>query len=111
VTLWAVALCPWNFPGKKNGLGCHFLLQGICLMQGSKPGLLSPALAGKFFTTNFHRTVKGVQKMRWDSFQAFEGRMEMRHCSISAFLKKFLLFPPSLGFSIFPLLCLFPLTQ
>ena len=22
-------LCPWNFPGKNTGLGCHFLLQGI----------------------------------------------------------------------------------
>ena len=22
-------LHPWNFPGKSNGVGCHFLLQGI----------------------------------------------------------------------------------
>ena len=22
-------LCPWDFPGKNNGVGCHFLLQGI----------------------------------------------------------------------------------
>ena len=21
-------LCPWDFPGKKTGVGCHFLLQG-----------------------------------------------------------------------------------
>ena len=21
--------CPWNFPGKNTGVGCHFLLQGI----------------------------------------------------------------------------------
>ena len=21
-------LCPWNFPGKNTGVGCHFLLQG-----------------------------------------------------------------------------------
>ena len=27
--LWAIRLlCPWNFPGKNTGLGCHFLLQG-----------------------------------------------------------------------------------
>ena len=25
----------WNFPGKNNGLGCHFLLQGIFPTQGS----------------------------------------------------------------------------
>ena len=22
-------LCPWNFPYKNTGVGCHFLLQGI----------------------------------------------------------------------------------
>ena len=22
-------LCPWDFPGKNTGVGCHFLLQGI----------------------------------------------------------------------------------
>ena len=22
-------LCPWDFPGKNSGVGCHFLLQGI----------------------------------------------------------------------------------
>ena len=22
-------LCPWNFPGKNTGVGCHFLLQGF----------------------------------------------------------------------------------
>ena len=29
--------CPWNFPGKNTGVGCHFLLQGIFLTQGSNP--------------------------------------------------------------------------
>ena len=23
------ASCPWDFPGKNMGVGCHFLLQGI----------------------------------------------------------------------------------
>ena len=27
-------LCPWNFPGKSTGVGCHFLLQGIFPTQG-----------------------------------------------------------------------------
>ena len=27
-------LCPWNFPGKHSGAGCHFLLQEIFLTQG-----------------------------------------------------------------------------
>ena len=33
-------LCPRNFPGKNTGVGCHFLLQGIFLTQGSNSGLL-----------------------------------------------------------------------
>ena len=32
-------LCPWNFPGKSTGVGCHFLLQRIFPTQGSNPGL------------------------------------------------------------------------
>ena len=27
-------LCPWDFPGKNTGVGCHSLLQGIFLTQG-----------------------------------------------------------------------------
>ena len=27
-------LCPWDFPGKNTGVGCHFLLQGT-----SQPGI------------------------------------------------------------------------
>ena len=33
-------LCPWDFPGKSTGVGCHFLLQGIFPTQGLNPGLL-----------------------------------------------------------------------
>ena len=33
-------LCPWNFPGKNTGLGCHFHLQGISPIQGSNLHLL-----------------------------------------------------------------------
>ena len=32
--------CPWKFPGKITGVGCHVLLQGIFPAQGSNPGLL-----------------------------------------------------------------------
>ena len=31
-------LCPWDSPGKKTGVGCHDLLQGIVPSQGSNPG-------------------------------------------------------------------------
>ena len=44
VTPWTVActkfLHPWDFLGENTGVGCHFLLQGIFLTQGSNPGLL-----------------------------------------------------------------------
>ena len=33
-------LCPWNFPDRNTGAGCHFLLQGSFLTQGSNPSLL-----------------------------------------------------------------------
>ena len=36
----ACFLSPWNFPGKDTGVGCHFLLQGIFLIQRSNPCLL-----------------------------------------------------------------------
>ena len=42
-TPWTVAhQAPpsWDFPGKNNGVGCHFLLQEIFLTQGLNPGLL-----------------------------------------------------------------------
>ena len=31
--------CPWDLPGKNTGVGCHFLLQGVFLTQGSNPCL------------------------------------------------------------------------
>ena len=34
-----LALCPGDFPGKNTWVGCHALLQGIFLTQGSNPGL------------------------------------------------------------------------
>ena len=38
--------CPWDFPGKNTGVGCHFLIQGIFLDQGSNPRFY--ALAGRW---------------------------------------------------------------
>ena len=41
-TLWTVtnqAPLSMRFPGKNTGVCCHFLLQGIFLMQGSNPRL------------------------------------------------------------------------
>ena len=43
ITPWTVPtrlLCPWDFPGKNNGLDCHFLFQSIFPTQGSNLCLL-----------------------------------------------------------------------
>ena len=45
--------CPWDFPGKNIGEGCHFLLQGIFPTQGLNPCLLQ--WTGGFFTTESPR--------------------------------------------------------
>ena len=37
---------------KNTGVGCHFLLQGIFLTLGSNQCLMSPALAGRFFSNS-----------------------------------------------------------
>ena len=42
-------LCPWDFPDKNTGVGCHLLLQGNLLDPGIEPGF--PALAGRYFIT------------------------------------------------------------
>ena len=33
-------LCPWDFPGKNTGVGCHSFLQGIFPIQRLNPHLL-----------------------------------------------------------------------
>ena len=40
----------WNFPDKSTGMGCYFLL--LLPDPGIEPAsLVSPAFAGRFFTT------------------------------------------------------------
>ena len=46
-------LCPWNSPGENTGVGCHVFLQGNVSDSVIDPmSLVSPALAGGFFTTS-----------------------------------------------------------
>ena len=45
-------LCPWNFHGKNTEVGYHALLLGNLSNPGIQPmSFASPALAGRFFTT------------------------------------------------------------
>ena len=48
--------------GKNTGVGCHFLLQGIFLTQGSNPGL---HLCRQ---TLYHLSHQGNPKCLWDDF-------------------------------------------
>ena len=40
----ARSFCPWNFPGKNTGVGCHFLLHWVLPSQGSNPSFLELSL-------------------------------------------------------------------
>ena len=37
-------LCPWDFPGKNTGVGCHFLLQCMKVKSESQVAQLCPTL-------------------------------------------------------------------
>ena len=53
VALWTIARqdpLPRGSPGENTSVGCHAFLQGIFPTQGLNLHLLSPALAGRFFT-------------------------------------------------------------
>ena len=47
-SLWPTRLCPWNFPGKNTGVGCHFLSRGSSSPR-DQPHVSS--LAGRFSIT------------------------------------------------------------
>jgi len=52
-------------PGKNIGVGCHFLLQGNLPDPGIEPpSLVSPALAGGFFTTSATWEAPGVYEAK-----------------------------------------------
>ena len=44
-------LCPWDHPSKNSEGGCHLLLQVVFLTRIEPTSFASPALAGRFCTT------------------------------------------------------------
>ena len=55
-------LCPWNFPGKNNEVGCHFCLQ--CIYQTFPKGISRSflkyhAVFRSFFTENYLNAALG----------------------------------------------------
>ena len=63
-------LCPWDFPGKNTGVGCHFLLQGIFPPRDWTRVSHVSCIAGGFFTTELpgkprHEKNTGHSTVRW----------------------------------------------
>ena len=63
-------LCPWDFPGKSTGVGCHFLLQRIFPTQGSNPDLPHCRQTlyclnhkGSFYYVDHNKLLKSVKEM------------------------------------------------
>ena len=76
-------LCPWDSPGKKTGVGCYALLQGIFPTQGSNPCLLCP-LHWQMNTlplTPPGRSINVVTQFRfWNLFNQFTTGMDRFLC-------------------------------
>ena len=61
---------PGDSPGKNTGVGCHALLQGIFLTQGSNLlSLMSYALTGEFFITSI--TWETLFRICWSKNSSF----------------------------------------
>ena len=63
------SLCPWDFPGKKTRVGCHFLLQGIFPTQGLILHLMNCR------QILYHLSHQGSQK--WDNKWGGGGRRKL----------------------------------
>ena len=77
-------LCPWDFPGNNIGVGCHFLLQEIFLIQGLNPGLLHCR------QTLYHLSHQGVQRGgKTSEIRVFKSCISTKTCFIMDLAKLF----------------------
>ena len=115
-TTWTLAyqapLCPWDFPGKNTGVGCHFLLHWTCLgchilvhmdictvtfyfsFSVGIPQLIqllksdseevkeAAALALANLTTSNPANVKWVQKDSFNTTRRIFNRQRWAHCNL-----------------------------
>ena len=68
-------LCPWDFPGKNTGVGCHFLLQGIFPIQGSNPCLQARILEWVAISSS-----RVSSQSRDQTCVSYIGRQILDHC-------------------------------
>ena len=69
-------LCPWDFPGKDTGVGCHFLLQGIFPTQGSNLGIL-----------HLRQILLGIESSHWGLRTSLQHQPKVCLCSVEALRK------------------------
>ena len=71
---------PWNSPGQNTGVGILSLLQGDLPNSGIEPmSLMSPALAGGFFTRATWKTCSMTTKVNNIAFNT-ENLLDFRCC-------------------------------
>ena len=85
-------LCPWHFPGKNTGVGCHSLPQGIFPTQGlnlSQQILYHLSHQGnpfRYVRTSFWQMTQVIKQLSVKQFRRNREREQMRHKQIILFL-------------------------
>ena len=57
-------LCPWDFPGKNTGVGCHFLLQCMKVKSESEVAQLCPTLLDPMDYSQPGSSIYGILQAR-----------------------------------------------
>jgi len=74
--------CPWDFPGKNTGVGCHFLLWGTFSFQGSNPYLLHWQ-ADSLSLSYLGSLINGYMLFSWYVMSDYLRRHWLQHTSLS----------------------------
>ena len=76
-------LCPCHFPSKNTGVGCHSLLQGIFLTQGSNPHLLCllHCQTGSLPAESLGRQLENKQQKKNNKKKTTENLLAAEHSS------------------------------
>ena len=57
--------CPWDYPGKNTGVGCHFLLQGMKVKSESEVAQSSPTLSDPMDFSPPGSSIHGVSRQEY----------------------------------------------
>ena len=76
--------CPWDFPGKNTGVGCHFLLQGHLPDPGTEPA--SPALQADSLLSEPSGKLPCLGRLFLNSIQAYSPSFSLSLLILFSFL-------------------------